>query len=196
MAAASPFFRPARSANRHESRANEQKNRGFAPDPDSCITVAVPHVRGAWGLPPPTQDTLRVIASYYPAPPKRKRGWRRARDSANLRSRLRSSLCVGWAFCDAVRYSTLFRIPVCLTIKGLFLSFFSVFSRNFGIIKLFFFQYLPEISVSLKMCFSFFSVFSRNLGKTKHTVLVKIAHPKKAHSYRRAFFPVVSEVWK
>ena len=45
-----------------------------------------------------------MIAS-YPAQLKRKRGWRRrARDSANLRSRLRASLFVGWALCDAVRF--------------------------------------------------------------------------------------------
>ena len=92
MAAASPIFRPARQANNHESRADEQTNGGYARDLDSRITAAaIPHVALEGVIPPPTQDTPRVVAS-YPAPPKGKRGWRRrARDNANLRSRLRSS---------------------------------------------------------------------------------------------------------
>ena len=44
MATAIPIFRPARSANNHETRANEQKNGGYARDRDGCITAAVPHV--------------------------------------------------------------------------------------------------------------------------------------------------------
>ena len=45
-----------------------------------------------------------------------KGGWRRrARNNSNLRSRLRSSLFVGWALWDAVRYSRLFRVLNCLT---------------------------------------------------------------------------------
>ena len=44
VAAAIKFFRPARSANNHETRANEQKNGGYARDLDSCIAAAVPHV--------------------------------------------------------------------------------------------------------------------------------------------------------
>ena len=112
MAAVSPFFRPTRSANHHENRANEQKHGGYARDLDSFITAAVPHVAREGPLRPP-QDTLRVIAS-YPAGPKRKRGWRRrACDNANLRYGLGSSLFVGGALCDAV---SLFRFFFyCLT---------------------------------------------------------------------------------
>ena len=57
-------FQPARSANNHENLANEQVNGGHARDLDSCITAAVPHVALEGYGTPPTQDTLRVIASY------------------------------------------------------------------------------------------------------------------------------------
>ena len=53
MAAASPNFRPARSANNHEHRANEQNKGGYARDLDSCITAAVQHVALEGSLHPP-----------------------------------------------------------------------------------------------------------------------------------------------
>ena len=53
MAAASPIFRPARSANHNENRANQQKKRGCARDLDSCIPVAVPRVALEGSLRPP-----------------------------------------------------------------------------------------------------------------------------------------------
>ena len=40
-AAASPYFRPARSSNHHDNRENEQNGRGYARDLDICTTVAV-----------------------------------------------------------------------------------------------------------------------------------------------------------
>ena len=76
-----------------------------------------------------------MIAS-YPAPRKIKRGWRRrARDNASRRSRLRSSLFVGWVLCDVVHYSRLFRLIVCLTIIrrfriGVKLVFFTKTNSN------------------------------------------------------------------
>ena len=112
MAAASPIFWPVRSANQHENRANEQKNREYARDLDSCITVALPHVALEGSLrPPKTHPESDSFLSC--ATKKKKRGWRRrARDNAKLRSRLRSLLFVGWALGDAVHYSRLFRITL------------------------------------------------------------------------------------
>ena len=111
MAAAIPTFRPARSASNHENLANGQKNGGYPRDLDSCTTASL-LLFSTW--------RLRVFSahprhpesdSFLSCATKKKRGWRRrARDSANLRSRLRASLFVGWALCDTVCSSSLFRI--------------------------------------------------------------------------------------
>ena len=53
MAAEIPIFMPARSANNHENLAKERKNGGYARDPDSYITAAVPHVALESSLRPP-----------------------------------------------------------------------------------------------------------------------------------------------
>ena len=105
MATASPILQAAPSATPHKNQPNGPKTRVFAPEFDSFIAVADP--RGVLELPPPTEETLRVIASQLRPPKKRKRLAAAARTTV---SRLFSSVFVSKALCDFLRYSDFLHI--------------------------------------------------------------------------------------
>ena len=110
MAAAIPIFRPARSANNRENRANEQKTE----DTLETSIAASPLLFHKWRLRAPSAHLRHPESGSFLscATKKKKRPWRwRARGSANLRSRL-ALLCLLAGRCATQRvlpgYSEIF----------------------------------------------------------------------------------------
>ena len=90
-----------------ETEQRRKASLGYARNLDSGITVAVPHMTLEGFFRPPSLGVihfsfarLKIIRSCR----------RRAHSSANLRSRVRASLFVGWLLCEAARSSRLFRV--------------------------------------------------------------------------------------
>ena len=102
-----PICRPSRSTNIPETEQRRKASLGYARNLVSGITVAVPHMTLEGFFRPPS---LGVIHFSFARLKRIRSCRRRAHSSANLRSRVRASLFVGWLLCEAARSSRLFRV--------------------------------------------------------------------------------------
>ena len=113
MAAASPIFRPARSANNHENLANEQKTE----DTLETSIAASPLLFRTWRLRASSAHPRHPESdSFLSCATKKKKRLAAARTRQRKPSLSSTRVAVfGWALCDAVRSSRLFRILFRLT---------------------------------------------------------------------------------
>ena len=116
MAAASPIFRPARPADHHENRANEQNK---TEDTLETSIVASPLLLRAWRLRAPSAHPRHPERDSFPscATRKKKRLTEAHATRQAFADRLRSSPLSGWALFYVVHFSRLSRFLSCLTIN-------------------------------------------------------------------------------